>query len=193
MNITTFIIYCVVVTFTPGPSNIVILSSVQHYGAKKAMHYVYGATLAFGLLLAASALLNQFLAGILPGLVKVMQILGSGYMLYLAFQIYKMGSTDSKPVQTATFATGLLMQFVNPKVILFTLTVIPSYVFPYYPSTQASFGFVIMITVIGFLAFTTWVVCGAVFKQFLHKHYRIVNTLMALFLVYSAVMGSGVI
>lgn len=34
MNILSFLIYCVVATFTPGPTNIVILSSVQHSGAK---------------------------------------------------------------------------------------------------------------------------------------------------------------
>lgn len=62
MNILSFIIYCIVVTFTPGPTNIVILSSVQHHGARKTMGYVGGATLAFGLLLTASALLNRLLA-----------------------------------------------------------------------------------------------------------------------------------
>lgn len=47
MNIASFIIYCIVVTFTSGPTNIVILSSVQHHGARKTMEYVGGATLAF--------------------------------------------------------------------------------------------------------------------------------------------------
>lgn len=49
MNITSFLIYCFIVTFTPGPTNIVILSTVHNFGTKKAMHYTYGATIAFGL------------------------------------------------------------------------------------------------------------------------------------------------
>ncbi|CQR56652.1 LysE family translocator [Paenibacillus riograndensis] len=193
MNIASFIIYCIVVTFTPGPTNIVILSSVQHHGAKKTMEYVWGATIAFGMLLAASALLNHVLAGIIPDILVIMQIAGSLYMLYLAYQIYRMGRAEAAPVQTANFASGLLMQLINPKVLLFTLTVIPSYVLPYYPSASASFLFVLMITVIGFLAFVTWVVCGAVFKNLLQQHHRLFNTLMALFLVYSAVMVSGIL
>lgn len=40
MNITSFLIYCVIVTFTPGPTNIVILSAAHNYGTKKAMEYV---------------------------------------------------------------------------------------------------------------------------------------------------------
>ncbi|WP_379144554.1 LysE family translocator [Paenibacillus sp. sgz500992] len=193
MNITAFIIYCVVITITPGPTNIVILSSVQHFGARKTMKYVYGATIAFGLLLAASAVLNHVLAGVIPNIVGIMQIIGSVYMLYLAYQIYKMNTGEAAPSHNTNFLSGLVMQFVNPKVIIFTLTVIPSYVMPYYSSSLASFQFVAIITVIGFLAFMTWVICGTVFKKFLQQHQKIVNVLMALFLVYSAIMASGII
>jgi cysteine/O-acetylserine efflux protein len=42
MNITSFLIYCFIVTFTPGPTNIVILSTVHSFGTKKAMEYTYG-------------------------------------------------------------------------------------------------------------------------------------------------------
>lgn len=61
MNITSFLLYCVIVTFTPGPTNIVILSTVHNFGAKKAMEYAYGATIAFGMLLSISAMLNTML------------------------------------------------------------------------------------------------------------------------------------
>jgi threonine/homoserine/homoserine lactone efflux protein len=193
MNITAFIIYCVVITITPGPTNIVILSSVQHFGARKTMKYVYGATIAFGLLLAASAVLNHVLAEVIPNIVGIMQIIGSVYMLYLAYQIYKMNSGEAAPSHNTNFFSGLVMQFVNPKVIVFSLTVIPSYVMPYYSSSLASFQFVAIITVIGFLAFMTWVICGTVFKKFLQQHQKIVNILMALFLVYSAIMASGIV
>lgn len=41
MNTTSFVIYCIIATFTPGPTNIVILSTVHQHGAKKAMNYTY--------------------------------------------------------------------------------------------------------------------------------------------------------
>ncbi|WP_440111742.1 LysE family translocator [Paenibacillus sp. QZ-Y1] len=193
MNITSFLIYCIVVTFTPGPSNIVILSSTQKMGPRKTMPYVGGATLAFSLLLTASAFLNQLLAGVLPGILKVMQIVGGLYMVYLAYQIYKMGSTEAAPKQVTGFLNGLVMQFVNPKVVLFTFTVIPSYVLPYYPSTFSSFLFVLLITFIGFLAYSSWVVFGTVFRTLLNRHQKLLSILMALFLLYSAIIVSGVI
>jgi threonine/homoserine/homoserine lactone efflux protein len=193
MNIFSFLIYCIVATFTPGPANIVILSSVQHSGAKKSMKYVYGATVAFGLLLILSTLLNRVLIEVIPNILIVMQVIGSLYMLYLAYKIFKMGAMEDQPNPNANFRSGLLMQLVNPKVLIFTLTVIPSYVMPFYTSSLALTLFVIIITVIGFFAFTTWVVFGTIFRSVLLNHQKVLNTLMALFLVYSAIMISGIL
>ena len=193
MNIASFVIYCVVVTFTPGPTNIVILSTVQGYGTKKAMEYAYGATLAFGALLAISAILNTLLVAVIPKILMIMQVVGSLYIVYLAYQIYQMDTSSSAGQQVATFQTGFIMQFVNPKVVLFTMTVIPGFVMPYHTETSALTLFVAMITAIGFLAFVTRVIFGAIFKELLTKHQRLVNTSMSAFLIYSAIMGSGLV
>jgi cysteine/O-acetylserine efflux protein len=188
MNITSFLIYCFVITFTPGPTNIVILSTVHNFGTKKAMKYTYGATIAFGVLLVISAMLNTILITIIPKILIVMQLIGSFYMFYLAYQIYKMDSSKPAVNQTATFMSGFLMQFLNPKVVLFTMTVIPSFILPHYISMPAVTISVLAITLIGFSAFFIWVLFGAIFKEFLQKHNKTVNIMMALFLVYSAIM-----
>ncbi|MEK5255536.1 LysE family transporter [Paenibacillus sp. FSL F4-0125] len=193
MNIISFLIYCIVVTFTPGPTNIVILSSVQRSGAKKTMNYVYGATVAFGLLLILSTLLNRVLVEVIPNILIFMQIIGSLYMLYLAYKIFKMGSMEEQSNSNADFWPGFLMQLVNPKVLLFTLTVIPSYVMPFYTSSITLTLFVIIVTLIGFLGFITWIIFGAIFRSFLQHHQKVLNTLMALFLVYSAILISGIL
>ena len=193
MSITSFLIYCVIVTFTPGPTNLVILSTVQGSGIKKAMEYSYGAVIAFGALLAISAILNTMLAVVIPKILLIMQIVGSLYILYLAYQIYNMDTSGATAKQVATFKSGFIMQFVNPKVVLFTMTVIPSFVMPYYTEPRVLAVFVAIITAIGFLAFITWVLLGAIFKQLLQKYQKPVNICMSLFLIYSAIMGSGLV
>ncbi|SDM50775.1 Threonine/homoserine/homoserine lactone efflux protein [Fictibacillus solisalsi] len=188
MNIASFIIYCFIVTFTPGPTNIVILSTVHNYGSKKAIEYTYGATIAFGLLLGLSALLNTMLITVLPKILIGMQIIGTIYMLYLAYQIYRMDTSKPADSHAGTFISGFLMQFLNPKVVLFTMTVIPSFILPYYTDMRAVTISVFVITVIGFLAFLAWILFGTIFKGFLQKHDRIVNVGMALCLVYATLM-----
>ncbi|RKP51436.1 LysE family translocator [Cohnella endophytica] len=188
MDLTSFLIYCMIATFTPGPTNIVILSTVNRYGAKKAMKYSYGATVGFGLLLVFSALLNNLLITILPKILIAMQVIGSIYMLYLAYLICKTNSSNPTVNQTATFLSGFMMQFLNPKVVLFTLTVIPTFIMPYYSAAPAITLSIIAITLIGFLAFTTWVLFGTIFKELIQKHNRIVSVAMAILLVYAAIM-----
>ncbi|MFL9651850.1 LysE family translocator [Exiguobacterium chiriqhucha] len=188
MNLASFIFYCFIVTFTPGPTNIVILSTVHNRGVRKGMEYTYGATLAFGLLLACSAVLNTVLATVLPKVLIVMQVVGTFYMLYLAYQIYQMDASKDSVNQTGSFLTGFLMQFLNPKVVLFTMTVIPGFILPYYTDTIAVLLAVFAITIIGFVAFVTWVLFGAVFKTFLQRHNKPVNVVMSLFLVYATIM-----
>lgn len=188
MDITSFLIYCMIATFTPGPTNIVIMSTVHNFGAKKAMKYTYGATIGFGLLLVISAMLNTMLITIIPKILVMMQIIGSIYMFYLAYQIYKTGTSNPTVNQTATLMSGILMQFLNPKVILFTMTVIPSFIMPYYKAIPAVTISIIAIMLIGFSAFTTWVLFGTIFKEFLQKHNKIVNVMMTLFLAYAAIM-----
>lgn len=188
MDVTSFLIYCFIVTFSPGPTNIDILSTAHNHGTKKAMEYTYGATIAFGLLLAISAILNTMLITVIPKILIVMQIIGSIYMLYLAYQIYKMDTSKPTVNQTGTFMSGFLMQFLNPKVLTFTMTVIPSFILPYYTAITAVTISVIVITLIGFSAFVIWVLFGTIFKKFLQKHRKTVNVVMALFLVYAAIM-----
>lgn len=189
MDFTAFLLYCVIVTFTPGPTNIVILSTVHNKGTKKALEYTYGATIAFGLLLVLSAMLNSMLIEVIPKIIIGMQILGSFYMFYLAYQLYKADSSKENVEHSASFKSGFLMQFFNPKVVLFTITVIPSFILPNYTQLPAITMGVIVITIIGFLAFITWVLFGTIFKRFLQRHKKIVNILMAIFLAYSGIMN----
>jgi len=195
MSIASFLIYCVIVTFTPGPSNIYIISLVHNQGRNSAKLFTYGATIAFGILLSISAALSGVLSGYLPKFLPIMQISGSLYILYLAVQVFRSNSkkiTD-KNQKSSPLVTGFIMQFINPKVVLFTMTVIPTFVLPYYQTPAMLALFVGILTVIGFLAYSTWAVFGSIFKALLQKYQKPVNIVLALFLVYSAFMASGLL
>lgn len=218
MSLLSLLLYCVVVTFTPGPTNIVILSIAQGEGTRRALMFSAGAAVAFALMLAASAALNSLLAELLPPARPVLQLVGGAYMLYLAWKVYGMnvgpdvgdgpaGDTDGgaspnapetpgvSPAprsDRALFVTGFLMQFVNPKVVMFTLTVMPSFVALAQGSRGGVAAGVAAVSVIGWAAFAAWVGFGALLRRFLSAYRRVVNVLMALFLVYCAVAMSGV-
>ena len=82
---------------------------------------------------------------------------------------------------------------MNPKIWLLTVTVIPSYVMPYYKETSILFGFALVITVIALLAFVIWALFGKVMIRFLQKYQKTVNIVLSLLLLCSAVEVSGVL
>jgi threonine/homoserine/homoserine lactone efflux protein len=193
MNIASFIIYCIIVTFTPGPTNIAILSIANNCTLKQTFRYVLGAGSALATLLMTSVIFNSALVGIVPKLLVIMRIIGCIYMLYLAYQVSRMHMSNKNFEQTANFVSGFIMQFVNPKVWIFTMTVIPSFIMPYYKSVTAYLAYALLVAVIAFCALTTWALFGTIFKRFLQKYQKPVNIILALLLAYSAIEVSGII
>lgn len=192
MNILSFLVYCIIITFAPGPTHIVTLSTVQNYGVKRAISFCYGASMAFAIILVLSVLLNSFLASFIPKAAFIIQIIGASYILYLAYQIYKMDNSRENKKDFGTFKSGFLMQFINPKVILFCITIFPSFIMPYYSSLSELVLFAFVVLSIGTLSFFSWVIFGTLLKSFLQRYQRISNILLSLFLVYCAIMISGI-
>ncbi len=192
MNFVFFLLYCSLMIITPGPTNIMILTTVHNYGVKKAFEFSIGALFAFFVLLSISVIFNSLLMNYLPNIIVVLQIIGAIYMLYLAYQIFKINNTSKKENQFSSFKTGFLMQFVNPKPVLFTLTVFPSFILPYYTSFWYLALFVLLITIIACLAFLSWILFGKVLKSFLDRYNKLVNNIMAIFLIICAIAISGI-
>ena len=192
MNITFFLFYCLLVSIAPGPKYIIILSTLHNNGIKKALEFCYGAILSFGIVLVLSVLLNSFLTTFLPNILFFMQIIGLVYMLYLAYLIFNMHSTPSNKKEFGNFKIGFFMQFINPKVLIFSLTLFPSFVMPYYSSIYQLVGFAFIVTFIGGVSLFSWILFGSLLKTFLNKYQRFVNVFMSLFLVYCAYVISGI-
>lgn len=192
MNLTLFLVYCLIMTITPGPTNIMILSTVHHQGVQKALWFSYGSILGFGISLSLSALFNAILARFIPTIMVFMQYFGALYLLYLAYLI-AMTNTRSSHLkkEVGSFKKGFLLQFINPKVILFCMSVFPSFILPYHTSSLALTVFVLIITVIGAFSFFVWVFFGNFLTRWTHRYPKTINALLASCLVYTSLMISG--
>ncbi|MPN44862.1 Cysteine/O-acetylserine efflux protein [bioreactor metagenome] len=118
-----------------------------------------------------------------------MTVIGAAYIMWLAWKTYKSKphSIDENTKSTNTFMAGLLLQFVNIKLILYAITTVSTFIVPYYQSPLVLISFCALLTFIGFLANCSWALFGAAFQKFLAKNDRVVNAVMALLLVYCAI------
>lgn len=188
MNVLSYFLYTLVVTATPGPTNIDILNTIKSRGTKAGLKYTYGATVALLTLLIISTILNTFLVSIMPKLLIAMKVIGSLYMLYLVYMLFKKHDNDQDEVNTGSFKAGFKLQFLNPKVITFSMTVIPTFVLAYYSSVSMITIYIIMTSIIAMFAFSLWLVFGTLLQTFLRRHELGMNIVMAIFLIYAAFM-----
>lgn len=188
-NLAPFLSYVFVTTFTPGPNNIMSMSYSNHYGFRATHRFILGVFAGFFVIILMSSYLNLFLFNLIPRIKIFMEILGTVYMLYLAFKIItsKPGSNKDNPENGNSFVSGFMLQFLNPKLILYCLTVISNFVIPYYRSSASLLLFSALLAFVGLLATTSWAFFGILFQKLLADYQIQFNLVMGLLLVYSAV------
>jgi len=190
-----FLSYVFVTSFTPGPNNIMSMVNAKKYGFKNSFPFNLGVLTGFILLMIACSYFNLFLFNLMPKIEHYVGIFGAVYMLYLAYKVAfgtKIG-TDLASKKTNTYLAGITMQFFNPKVILYGITVIATFIIPYYKSGFTLILFSLFLAFVGFISTLCWAVFGALFQNFLTKYNRQFNIVMGLLLVYCAISISGLI
>ena len=134
MNYDTLLVFMMASTalaISPGPDNIFVLTQSISNGVKSGLATVAGLVsgclvhttlLAFGISAVIAASPKAFWG---------IKILGATYLLYLAYQVYKSDAAVSaqseapKKSYLALFKQGVIMNLINPKVILFFLAFFP--------------------------------------------------------------------
>lgn len=188
MNVAAFFSYVVLTAFTPGPNNIMSMTNAGKYGFRKALPFNVGVLCGFLIVMSCCAAFSSLLYDVIPAVKPVMLCVGAAYILWLALTIWHDRPHAEKKglAQTNTVLSGMVLQFVNVKVILYGITALSSFVLPHYQSFGAVAGFVVLLSVIGFAGTCCWSLFGAAFERFFQRHGKLLNAVMALLLVYCA-------
>lgn len=187
-NFAPFLLYVIVTTFTPGPNNILSMTNAVRYGYKRTLPFLLGVVCGFFVLMLLSGLLNVGLAGWIPAIKTWLHWLGAAYLVYLAIHILR-----SKPIEEggkqdalSTFRAGVVLQFLNVKGILFGVTVYSLFIVDAYQDAASIALFAVFLSVVVFAAISTWALGGNLFRNFLRRHTRAFNVVMAGLLLYIA-------
>jgi cysteine/O-acetylserine efflux protein len=189
MPLFSFLIYIFVTSFTPGPNNIMAMLFANKFGLKRTIRFCLGVGAGFFVIMLLCSYFNVLLKNYIPKIEFFMTILGAIYMVYLAIKIVtsKENDQDNEKDKNNTFLTGMLLQFVNPKGILYGITAISTFILPYHTSNVSLILYSLFLALIGFISTFCWSVFGSMFQKFLSKYRSQFNVIMALLLVYTAV------
>ncbi len=180
--------------WSPGPNNIFLLASASRFGLKKNVKFMLGAWTGSFTLMVLSGLFCTLLASVIPGIQPVMKYIGALYLLYLAWQTFRrLPPGDSSTEKIPTYSMGVFLQLVNVKIIIYGLTMFSSFILPYERRPLILLFFAFYLMVMGGIGNLIWAVAGNALRRLYDRHYRMMNLIMALLLVWCALRVLGVL
>jgi cysteine/O-acetylserine efflux protein len=188
--------YVLITTFTPGPSNISSASMGVLYGFKSTLVFLVGLAAGFFIVMVLSGWISTTVLGAFPVLEPVLRYVGAAYILYLAYLILKesyiFNENNAKPMG---FGHGILLQIVNPKLIVYAFTLFSAVLVPLIKSAPQLYSAVFLLTLTSFCATAVWALFGTAIKTYLHSP-RVktgLNIFFSLLLVLTAAQLIGLL
>ena len=190
-DIPALAIFLFVGAFSPGPNNLLASYSGFNFGIKKTLPLVYGVTFGFPIVLITvnsglAIVFNKF-----PMFQEILKILGSGFLIYMAYKIAFGNKSDEKEIKNpAKFFNMIIFQFINPKAVLIAIITVSTFI-----SQNENFvrDSIIVISFAIFFSFTSimsWSVLGKFLQRFANneRFLTIYNYTMSFLLIICVIM-----
>lgn len=184
--------FCIVSSITPGPNNMMLLSSGATFGFRRTLPHLFGISIGC---VAMVLLLGFGLAGIIgraPWLYTLLHVLSTAYLLYLAWRIATSASVGgvSAGARPLRFLDAAAFQWVNPKAWAMTLGASTSFARPDHLMSDVVIVALVLVAC-GMPCIMLWAGGGTAVRRLLSRPamLRAFNIAMASLLVMSLLPG----
>jgi threonine/homoserine/homoserine lactone efflux protein len=181
--------FALVGTITPGPNNSLLLASGIRFGFGRTIRHVVGTAMGMGVLLFTMAAGVGAALLAVPGADLTVKVIGSAYLVYLAFRIARShgaggGTVVSRPLGVLG-AAGF--QFANPKAWLFGLAAAGAFLPPRMAPVAGGLAVAATCVVVILATASVWAAGGAALSRLVDdaSAQRAINLALALVLAGS--------
>ena len=183
--------FAVAMAFTPGPNNVMLAASGVNFGFGRTVPHMAGVTVGFMVLVLASGTGLGLVFAAVPQLQIVIKVVGSAYLLWLAYKVataHQSRDAGGGPARPFTFWQAAAFQWINPKGLVAAISALAIYLRPGHEARDLA----IMVAVFGVVtagSVTTWASFGVALRRLLRDpaRARLFNIAMGLLLVVSIV------
>nr|WP_321443935.1 LysE family translocator [uncultured Cohaesibacter sp.] len=183
-------IYAFSASITPGPNNLMLMSSGANFGLTRTLPHLAGIACGFAFM---TALIGVALMGVLeayPAILQGLKAICFAFVLYLAWRILSSSAPDTKGSHRArplAFLEAAAFQWLNPKAIAMALTTITAYT-----QQQSVWSILLAAGIFGLInapCCGVWILLGQSLRRLLQRPaaLRLFNAAMASLLVLSMV------
>ena len=186
-------VYSVSMSITPGPTNIIMMSTGVNHGFRSTISFATGAAVGFSALIIMVALGLGRVFTENEKVTEIMTYVGAGMICYMGYKIaFSGGDMEVAKSEQPNFLHGTILQWINPKSWIACLAGVSA--FNLSVSGERLALYVIVYTSVGYLCVLTGGYAGSKISGFLQKekNLRIFNYVMGgsllLVAVYLAMM-----
>lgn len=147
-TLAAFSVAAIVLAITPGPDMTLFLSRTLSQGRAAGFACMFGAYAGIVVHTSMVALGLSALIVAAPAAFAALKVVGAGYLVWLAIDAIRRGSSltmkaerRQAPHVGASFLTGVGINLLNPKIILFFMTFLPQFVATGDPHATGKFFF----------------------------------------------------
>jgi len=184
------ILFTVVAAYTPGPNNFLASHSGFNFGFKKSIPLILGVAFGWTTLIVLLELGLILVFKQYSIIQKIIQIIGTLFVIYLAYKISFSKSDEEDQSKTPiTFFDTFIFQFLNPKGVIFATVIVATYIKP-----EESFLTTAVITFILFVIALTsiifWTLLGKYLRNFAtsEKFIKFFNYSMSFLLIVCIIL-----
>ncbi|HZT18048.1 MAG TPA: LysE family translocator [Dongiaceae bacterium] len=185
-----FVVFAIATLFTPGPNNVMLMTTGLNFGLRRAQPHVWGVTLGFSLMVLVVGLGLGAVFASYPTLYAAIKYAGAAYILYLAWLIARSDTVEEsegkgRPI---SFFEAAAFQWINPKGWVMVVGAVTTYAaIAAFPFNMIAMS--IVFGVFGAASSLAWVLFGTGLRRFLKEPrlLRAFNLVMALLLAASLI------
>lgn len=189
MDAIALIPFALITTFTPGPNNILAASVGLRSGYRKALPLLLGIAMGFTVVFLGCSMISTALVTS-PFITKVLKVIGSLYIGYLAWHTWTASFTAVPVYETEAggFFRGLLLQVVNIKVIMYGITIYATFLSAMPKTIWYALISAFSFALLSFLSTTSWALCGHLIARYTPSA-RVMKGIQALLAVALALIA----
>ena len=187
--IPALMLFALVSSITPGPNNLMLMSSGANFGFRRTLPHMIGVSVGFLVMLVLVGIGVMQLFDIIPYSFEVLRVACLLYLCYLAYRIatssHVVREQQSSQAKPFSFIQAVLFQWVNPKAWTMALSAISVYA----PSRDVAAVVIVgvVFVLVNLPCIGSWTIAGQKLSVWLHSaaRLRIFNMIMATLLVCS--------
>lgn len=187
--ILSVVLFAISSSVTPGPNNIMVMTSGLNFGVRRSLPLLGGICLGFALMLLMVGLGFAQLFSLFPSLSMLVKVVGTLYLLYLAWliAISRDVGQSSSHTQPFGFIKGALFQWVNAKAWVVAIGAISAFTTVGEQFALQNLTIATTFLVVSFPCVGVWLLFGSLLRRYLSdsRYLRGFNLTMAALLVLS--------